>query len=232
MPKRPAAPASDSDSNSPKKKPKSQQLSHKPSQIELSDLSSKSSQVLKGVSSTCEHHTAILRDNILNWIRFDRQISEELGSSLKWHEAHFALSDKDNWKDDDDHFCYSNFYNEIVNVFKDDPDNKVILDTLNFWKCLEMPTDLEVCSHPSNPDSLLPIDANSDAELETKLTVLALQVAHQAHWEDHLAKEAIKAKAKATTPFLSKADRLSVELAPTPEQESLGQNPATDEDWQ
>lgn len=48
-------------------------------------------------------------------------------------QARFALSDKDNWQDNDDHFCYSDFYNEIVNVFEDDLDDKVILETLIFW---------------------------------------------------------------------------------------------------
>lgn len=48
-------------------------------------------------------------------------------------QARFALSDKDNWKDDDDHFRYSDFYNEIINVFEDDPKDEKIIETLNFW---------------------------------------------------------------------------------------------------
>ena len=52
---------------------------------------------------------------------------------------------------------------------------------------------------PSDPDSHLPINADSDAGLEIESTVSALQVACQARWEERLAKEAAKAKAKATT---------------------------------
>lgn len=53
---------------------------------------------------------------------------------------------------------------------------------------------------PSDPDSHLPIDADSDAGLDTESTVSALQVARQARREERFAKEAAKAKAKATTP--------------------------------
>ena len=51
----------------------------------------------------------------------------------EFFQARFALSDKDNWKDDNDHFCYSDFYNEIITVFEDDPNDEKIIGTLNFW---------------------------------------------------------------------------------------------------
>lgn len=53
---------------------------------------------------------------------------------------------------------------------------------------------------PSDPDFFLPINADLDAELETESTVLALQAAHRARREERLAKQAARAKAKATTP--------------------------------
>ncbi|KAE9391232.1 hypothetical protein BT96DRAFT_1001546 [Gymnopus androsaceus JB14] len=114
-------------------------------------------------------------------------------------QARFTLSDKDNWQDNDDHFCYSDFYNEIVNEFEDDPDDEVILETLIFWNQLVF-GNADGLGGPSDPDFLLPIDADSDAELETESTVSALQAARQACREERLAKQAARAKAKATTP--------------------------------
>ncbi|KAE9404734.1 hypothetical protein BT96DRAFT_972955 [Gymnopus androsaceus JB14] len=114
-------------------------------------------------------------------------------------QARFALSDKDNWQDNDDHFCYSDFYNEIVNVFEDDLDDKVILETLIFWNQLVF-GNANGLGGPSDPDFFLPINADLDAELETESTVLALQAAHRARREERLAKQAARAKAKATTP--------------------------------
>ncbi|KAE9384942.1 hypothetical protein BT96DRAFT_982178 [Gymnopus androsaceus JB14] len=114
-------------------------------------------------------------------------------------QARFALSDKDNWKDDDDHFRYSDFYNEIINVFEDDPKDEKIIETLNFWNQLVF-GNTDGLGGPSDPDSHLPIDADSDAGLDTESTVSALQVARQARREERFAKEAAKAKAKATTP--------------------------------
>ncbi|KAE9409620.1 hypothetical protein BT96DRAFT_969984 [Gymnopus androsaceus JB14] len=114
-------------------------------------------------------------------------------------QAHFALSDKDNWKDDNDHFRYSDFYNEIINVFEDDPNDEKIIETLNFWNQLVF-GNTDGLGGPSDADSHLPIDADSDAGLNTESTVSALQVARQARREERFAKEAAKAKAKATTP--------------------------------
>ena len=75
-----------------------------------------------------------------------------------------------------------------MNVFEDDPNNEEIIEMLYFWSqyviissfgimyLTHMFRNANGLGGPSVPESLLPIGPDSDADLETELTVSALEL--------------------------------------------------------
>ncbi|KAF9059062.1 hypothetical protein BDP27DRAFT_1371899 [Rhodocollybia butyracea] len=48
-------------------------------------------------------------------------------------KARFALSTTEKWGQDEDNFCYPDFYQEIIDFFEDDPDDPVSKEILEWW---------------------------------------------------------------------------------------------------
>ncbi|KAK0489392.1 hypothetical protein IW261DRAFT_1290156, partial [Armillaria novae-zelandiae] len=48
-------------------------------------------------------------------------------------QAHYALSSKDSWTEQDGTFNMATFYNSVVTMFESYPDDEWCLDTLAWW---------------------------------------------------------------------------------------------------